>query len=100
MFRSILDNVELKIDSSFYRIRNEFTVKNWYRRTLGGVRFTIKFPKVVTHVKRPRNMYQDQLDHFFDFMSELKVKLLALLVQLPPSIQIVERFEKYPSASR
>jgi uncharacterized protein YecE (DUF72 family) len=33
---------------------------------------------------------EDQLNYFFESISELKEKLLALLIQLPPRIQIVE----------
>ena len=33
---------------------------------------------------------EDQLNYFFESISELKEKLLALLIQLPPSIDIVE----------
>jgi uncharacterized protein YecE (DUF72 family) len=87
-YSNVFDYVE--IDSSFYRIPNEFMVKNWYRRTPSNFRFTAKFPKVITHDKRLKNFDEDQLDYFFDSMSELKEKLLALLIQLPPSIQIVE----------
>jgi uncharacterized protein YecE (DUF72 family) len=87
-YSNVFDYVE--IDSSFYRIPNEFMVKNWYRRTPSNFRFTAKFPKVITHDNRLKNFDEDQLDYFFDSMSELKEKLLALLIQLPPSIQIVE----------
>jgi uncharacterized protein YecE (DUF72 family) len=83
----------VEIDSSFYRIPNEFMVKNWYKRTPENFRFTAKFPKVITHDKRLRNTDEDQLDYFFKSISELKEKLLMLLIQLPPSIQIVEGLE-------
>ena len=65
-------------------------VKNWYQRTPENFRFTAKFPKVITHDKRLSDFDEDQLSYFFDSISELKEKLLALLIQLPPSIQIVE----------
>jgi uncharacterized protein YecE (DUF72 family) len=80
----------VEIDSSFYRIPNEFMVKNWYKRTPENFRFTAKFPKVITHDKRLLNFDEDQLNSFFESISELKEKLLALLIQLPPSIDIVE----------
>jgi uncharacterized protein YecE (DUF72 family) len=67
-------------------------VENWYKRTPSNFRFTAKFPKVITHDKRLKNFDEDQLDYFFDSMSELK-EILALLIQLPPSIQIVEGFD-------
>ncbi len=65
-------------------------VKNWYKRTPKNFRFTAKFPKVITHDKRLSNCDEDQLNYFFESISELKEKLLALLIQLPPSIDIVE----------
>ena len=49
-----------------------------------------KFPKVITHDKRLSDFDEDQLSYFFDSISQLKEKLLALLIQLPPSIDIVE----------
>jgi uncharacterized protein YecE (DUF72 family) len=87
-YSSVFDYVE--IDSTFYRIPNKFMVKNWYNRTPRNFRFTAKFPKVITHDKRLVNFDEDQLEYFLDSMSELKEKLLALLIQLPPSMQIVE----------
>ena len=65
-------------------------VKNWYKRTPENFRFTAKFPKVITHDKRLSDFDEDQLNYFFESISELKEKLLALLIQLPPSIGIVE----------
>ena len=65
-------------------------VKNWYNRTPENFRFTAKFPKIITHDKRLSDFDEDQLNYFFESISELKEKLLALLIQLPPSIQIVE----------
>ncbi|MGH9924304.1 MAG: DUF72 domain-containing protein [Nitrososphaeraceae archaeon] len=80
----------VEIDSTFYRIPNEFMVKNWYQRTPENFRFTAKFPKVITHDKRLLDLDKDQLNYFFNSISELKEKLLTLLIQLPPSIDIVE----------
>lgn len=65
-------------------------VKNWYNRTPDNFRFTAKFPKIITHDKRLSDFDEDQLNYFFESISELKEKLLALLIQLPPSLQIVE----------
>lgn len=65
-------------------------VKNWYNRAPDNFRFTAKFPKIITHDKRLSDLDEDLLDYFFESISELKEKLLALLIQLPPSLQIVE----------
>lgn len=80
----------VEIDSTFYKIPNEFMVKKWYNRTPENFRFTAKFPKVITHDRRLSNIDEDQLKCFFESISELREKLLSLLIQLPPSIDIVE----------
>ena len=46
--------------------------------------------EVITHDKRLSDFDENQLNYFFVSISELKEKLLALLIQLPPSIDIVE----------
>jgi uncharacterized protein YecE (DUF72 family) len=60
------------------------------QRTPENFRFTAKFPKVITHDKRLSDFDEDQLSYFFESISELKEKLLALLIQLPPSIELLE----------
>ena len=59
-------------------------VKNWNRRTSESFRFTAKFPKIITHEKRFKNVEQ-YLELFYRRMEPLKEKILALLIQLPPS---------------
>ena len=82
--------MQLKLALELKPSDNEFMVKNWYQRTPENFRFTAKFPKVITHDKRLSDFDEDQLSYFFDSISELKEKLLVLLIQLPPSIDIVE----------
>ena len=65
-------------------------VKNWYNWTPENFRFTAKFPKVITHDKRLSDFEEDQLSYFFESISELKEKIMALILQLRPSIDIVE----------
>ena len=60
----------VEIDSTFYRIPNAFMVKNWCKKTPDYFRFTPKFPKVITHDKRLK-----------DVEGELVI-LIALLVLL------------------
>jgi uncharacterized protein YecE (DUF72 family) len=89
-YASVFDYVE--IDSSFYRMPNLFTVKNWFKKTPENFRFTAKFPKVITHDKRLKNVSKE-LEHFHQTMLPLKDKTLALLIQLPPSLKITEGIE-------
>jgi uncharacterized protein YecE (DUF72 family) len=83
----VFDFVE--IDSSFYRTPNEFLVKNWCKKTPTNFRFAAKFPKVITHDKRLKDV-EKELELFFSSMVHLEDKILALLIQLPPSMGIVE----------
>ena len=79
----------VEINSSFYRIPNAFMVKNWCKKTPNHFRFTAKFPKVITHDKRLKDV-EKELELFFSSMIYLEDKILALLIQLPPSMGIVE----------
>ncbi|HZC50129.1 MAG TPA: DUF72 domain-containing protein [Nitrososphaeraceae archaeon] len=90
-YSKVFDYVE--IDSSFYRIPNIFTVKNWSKTTPSNFRFTAKFPKVITHEKRLKNV-DNQLSLFFKAMEPLHDKILALLIQLPPSLEITEGLQR------
>ncbi|HXP51725.1 MAG TPA: DUF72 domain-containing protein [Bacteroidia bacterium] len=42
----------VKIDSSFYRIPNVFMVNNWNTKIPKNFRYRAKFPRVITHEKR------------------------------------------------
>jgi uncharacterized protein YecE (DUF72 family) len=63
--------------------------KNWCKKTPAHFRFTAKFPKVITHDKRLKDV-EKELELFFSSMVYLEDKVLALLIQLPPSMGIVE----------
>ena len=89
-YSHVLDYVE--IDSSFYRIPSVFMVNNWAKRTPKNFKFTAKFPKVITHEKRLKDV-DKELEYFFKAIAPLSHKTLALLIQLPPSLQIFEGLE-------
>jgi uncharacterized protein YecE (DUF72 family) len=86
-YASLFDYVE--IDSSFYRTPNLFTVKNWLKKTPENFKFTAKFPKVITHDKHLKDVSRE-LEYFHQSMLPLRDKILALLIQLPPSLKITE----------
>jgi uncharacterized protein YecE (DUF72 family) len=89
-YSQVFDYVE--IDSSFYRIPNQFMVKNWVKRTPDNFRFTAKFPKVITHDKYLVNVEED-VERFLENIEPLEKKTLALLIQLPPSLEIMPGLE-------
>jgi uncharacterized protein YecE (DUF72 family) len=86
-YSQIFDFVE--IDSTFYRIPSKFMVNNWDKRTPDNFRFAVKFPKVITHDKRLKDVGKD-IERFYDVMEPLYDKILVFLIQLPPSLQIAE----------
>ena len=68
-------------------------VKNWYKRSPQNFRFTAKFPKIITHDKRLKDV-DSESERFFEAMRPLADKTLALLIQLPPSLHIFEGLER------
>jgi uncharacterized protein YecE (DUF72 family) len=89
-YSQVFDYVE--IDSSFYRIPNQFMVNNWVKRTPDNFRFTAKFPKVITHDKLLVDVEED-VERFLENIEPLEKKTLALLIQLPPSLEIMPGLE-------
>jgi uncharacterized protein YecE (DUF72 family) len=79
----------VEIDSTFYRIPSSFMVNNWNKRTPDNFRFAVKFPKIITHDKRLKDVDKD-IERFYDAMEPLYDKILVFLLQLPPSLQIAE----------
>ena len=67
-------------------------VQNWANRTPDNFKFTAKFPKTITHEKKFKNV-EKELSYFYEAMEPLKEKLLALLIQFPPSYKITEGLE-------
>jgi uncharacterized protein YecE (DUF72 family) len=82
----------VEIDSSFYKIPNQFMVKNWDRKTPDNFRFAAKFPKIITHDKHLVDV-KEEVELFLKVMEPLQKKTLALLIQLPPSMEIIPGLE-------
>jgi uncharacterized protein YecE (DUF72 family) len=88
----VFDFVE--IDSSFYSLPNLFMTKGWASMTPDNFRFAAKFHRSVTHEKRLADPDNNQLRYFFNVMRPLGKKLLALLLQIPPSLTAKEGLKK------
>jgi uncharacterized protein YecE (DUF72 family) len=84
----------VEIDSTFYNIPSQSMVRNWNRRTPSNFRFTVKFPKIITHEKRFRNV-ENELSRFYENIQPLKDKILTLLIQLPPSYELKEGLDTF-----
>jgi len=64
-------------------------VNNWNKRTPDNFKFAVKFPKVITHDKRLKNV-DKEIERFYDALEPLYDRTLVFLLQLPPSLQIAE----------
>ena len=54
-------------------------VKNWSKKTSNHFRFTAKFPKVITHDKRLKDV-EKEIESFFSSLANLEDKVFALLI--------------------
>ena len=77
----------VEIDSSFYRIPNQFMVSQWRNNTPEGFLFSPKLPKKITHENKLKNS-ESTLVYFYSVLSKLKEKLGPIAIQLPPSIKL------------
>ena len=77
----------VEVDSTFYRIPNKQTVTNWKEQTPEGFLFSLKFPRVITHVKMLKDC-QQETNTFLDRVALLKEKLGCLPLQFPPSFSV------------
>lgn len=84
-----------EINTTFYHIPSRWIVKSWADRTPEDFVFSAKIPRVITHKNKLDidNCYGD-LEIYLDVMDPLisSNKLLAFLIQLPPSFEKKEHF--------
>jgi uncharacterized protein YecE (DUF72 family) len=74
------DTVE--VDSTFYRIPSDSTVRNWYARTPEGFLFAAKAPQTITHELALLDC-EVELKKFLTAMEMLREKLGPILFQFP-----------------
>jgi uncharacterized protein YecE (DUF72 family) len=92
----------VEVNSTFYSIPNESTIKNWKQQTPEDFIFSLKFPRVITHLKMLKNC-EDETQFFLDRISQLEDKLGPLLIQLPLSFgqRQINRLQDFlPALSR
>ncbi len=79
----------VEVDSTFYRIPSEDTVKNWKNQTPKDFLFSAKIPKRITDKKMLRDNLND-LEFFLKNISFLGEKLGPMLFQFPYSFKADE----------
>lgn len=77
----------VEINSSFYRPHKTATYAKWAESVPDSFRFAVKVPKTITHGQRLADS-EGLLDSFLGEAAGLGHKLGALLVQLPPSLEM------------
>lgn len=81
LYVKAFDTVE--VDSTFYAIPSEASVKSWITRAPDGFTYSLKLPQQITHELRLRDS-GEVLDRFCQRARELDAKLGCVLIQLPP----------------
>ncbi|MEX2177337.1 MAG: DUF72 domain-containing protein [Gemmatimonadaceae bacterium] len=79
VYSRAFDTVE--VDSTFYAIPPERTIRGWAQRTPPGFLFALKMPREITHERRFREA-DDVAKEFYDRARELGDKLGPVLIQL------------------
>jgi uncharacterized protein YecE (DUF72 family) len=84
-YQNYFDTVEL--NSTFYHMPKKTTMRNLKRKLKPDFVVGVKMNRTITHLKRLKNV-ENELEMFFDSISELGTSLGAILVQLPPSLKL------------
>jgi uncharacterized protein YecE (DUF72 family) len=76
----------VEVDSTFYRIPRETTVKDWKNQTPADFTFSLKFPQKITHIKMLKEAEEDTRV-FLERAGLLGEKLGVLLLQFSPAFR-------------
>ena len=74
----------VEIDSTFYNVPSESTLRRWMESTPASFRFACKLPRAITHACHLRDC-RTEFTAFLRAIEPLASKLQVLLIQLPPS---------------
>lgn len=93
-----------EVNNSFYRLPAREVVASWRARTPSDYVVTVKASRFLTHVKRLTEP-QEPVARLLDRVSALGDRLGALLVQLPPDLQVrLDRLDEtlrcFPAGTR
>ncbi len=83
----------VEINATFYRLPRKSTFEKWYEETPEGFVFSVKASKIITHIKRIKNV-KNELITLLERTIHLKEKLGPFLFQLPPSLKFDESLIK------
>ncbi len=73
----------VEVDSTYYHTLSRYTVRGWKDKTPEDFKFSLKFPKIITHERKLEDIIKP-LSVLFYSLEPLIDKTLTLLIQLPP----------------
>jgi uncharacterized protein YecE (DUF72 family) len=88
LYSKVFNTVE--IDSTFYAIPSEASVRGWIERTPSDFVFSLKLTSEITHKARLRDS-EEILLQFVERVRAFKYKLGCILIQMPPDFSPDER---------
>src|SRR6476620_9824455 len=74
-----------EINGTFYKFPTLKTFEDWYEKTPDTFLFSVKAPKLITHIQKFLDCDEALRDFYGRCSSGLKQKLACVLFQLPPS---------------
>ena len=80
----------VEINSTFYKSHQAGTFQRWRDETPPHFRFSAKMPRSITHEAHLRRA-ASEVSRFYEEISNLRPKLKAVLVQLPPTLEFNAR---------
>lgn len=88
----------IEINGSFYAYQTPKSYTSWYEETPENFVFSVKGPRLITHLKRLRDIDIPLADFFASGVLELDEKLGAILWQFPPTFKFnPEQFRHFLS---
>jgi uncharacterized protein YecE (DUF72 family) len=85
LYSRIFNTIE--VDATLYGIPVETTIRNWYNETPENFKFSLKFPREVTHDHALRGPSAKITAEFVDRASLLHEKLGLFLIQFPAAFE-------------
>jgi uncharacterized protein YecE (DUF72 family) len=79
----------VEIESTFYKIPSKLTAPTWMIETPDDFKFTVKFPKTITHNSHLSDIRQN-IQKFYKVVRPLENKILSFLIQLPPWLDVLK----------
>jgi len=76
----------VEVNATFYHLPFKNMLIGWYRRTPKNFILTLKASRIITHIKRLKNV-EKELKIFYSLAELLKEKLGCILFQTPPSLK-------------